>query len=276
MLSAPWFSWRAGIGATSDPSDPTIPFDPEYQGAASSLLAMGRISIDATDPNNNRKWTKHGATGLFYIDQGYDTSLPYHNPQFPLADTARVGNFPLRHHNSELISVSAQDITKLHTALNPKNSSVGWTIPGGGYHRRNDVTYGFLSKYGTYFQPYQNFASSKTHNGHPGSFVGTGIYANAPVVLSANQVSTSANVFTAHIVTQAIRDNGGEREDFATPPENTNTGLGYMDQNDEVLGEQWSQVVIARIPGRGTDPDTDGPLYEYKVLYSRTLDHQVN
>ena len=72
-----------------------------------------------------------------------------------------------------------------------------------------------------------------------------------------------------------MKDNGSEREDFGSPKENVNSGLGYMDMDDEVLGERWSQVVIARIPGKGTDPDTGGPMYDYKVLYSRTLDHQT-
>ena len=48
-----------------------------------------------------------------------------------------------------------------------------------------------------------------------------------------------------------------------------------MDLSDEVLGEQWSQVVIARLPGDGTDSETGGPQYDYRILYSRTLDHQV-
>ena len=86
---------------------------------------------------------------------------------------------------------------------------------------------------------------------------------------------TSANVFTAHIVTQAIRDTGSERSDFSNPTENINTGLGFMDQDDGILGEQWSQVVIARMPGSGTDPETGGPKYDYRILYSRTLDHQA-
>lgn len=273
LLSAPVFSWRSGLGGAADPDEQVIPFDSEIGGAQSSLLSMGFIS-SAGHQHPRRYSTRNEAAGLYYIDRGYDVSKP-RDPTLSLAEMARTGNFPLRHHNSELISVSSQPINDLHTALNPKQSSVGWAKVGGFWPPIRDRTYGFLGKYSSYFQPYQNFAGSRTVNGHPGAFAGTGIYANAPVVLSANQVSTAANVFTAHIVTQAVRDNGKEREDFSIPPENTNTGLGFMDHDDEVLGEQWTQVVIARIPGDGRDPETGGPNYDYRILYSRTLDHQA-
>ena len=275
LLSAPVFSWRSGVGGAADSNANVIPFDPEYSGAQSALFTMGFVTTAGFPVPFSRYNTYDDISGLYYIDRGFDTGKPYRDPSFSMAEMARTGNFPLRHHNSELVTVSAQDVNDLHTALNPDHATVGWTKIGGGYHRESDVSYGYLSKYGSHFQPYQNHASSKTFNGHPGAFAGTGIYANAPVVLSANQVSTSANVFTAHIVTQAIRDNGNEREDYGTPFENVNTGLGYMDHEDEVLGEQWSQVVIARLPGDGIDPDTGGPRYEYRILYSRTLDHQV-
>ena len=102
----------------------------------------------------------------------------------------------------------------------------------------------------------------------------SGIYANAPVALVANQISTSANVFTIHVVTQSIRDRGPERSDKGVPAENVQTGIGYMDESDEIIAEHWAQTTVARITEHDQhDPQTGGPENNYRILYHRVLEN---
>jgi hypothetical protein len=102
----------------------------------------------------------------------------------------------------------------------------------------------------------------------------SGIYANAPVALVANQISTSANVFTIHVVTQSIRDRGPERSDKGVPRENVQTGIGYMDESDEIIAEHWAQTIVARITDPDQhDPQTGGPENNYRILYHRVLEN---
>jgi hypothetical protein len=173
-----------------------------------------------------------------------DVNYPMNNRTMNLFHTSRYDVFPLRHHLSEVVENSSGKINAINTALNPYAASVQIK----GYIR--------------------NFS------GHPGRFMISGIYANAPVALVANQISTSANVFTIHVVTQSIRDRGPERSDKGVPRENVQTGIGYMDESDEIIAEHWAQTTVARITdSQQHDSQTGGPENNYRILYHRVLEN---
>ncbi|MFT7513534.1 MAG: hypothetical protein ACI9QL_002747, partial [Candidatus Omnitrophota bacterium] len=172
-----------------------------------------------------------------------DYLFPFDQNTMELYRSARYDVFPLRHHISEVIENASGKINGITTALNPFSTSM-------------------LQK------------NYDWYTGHCGAFRISGIYANAPVALVANQISTSANVFTIHIVAQSIRDNGAEREDKGSPAENIHTGIGYMDESDEVISEYWAKTTVARLSDpQEIDPETKGPENTYQVLYHRVLEN---
>ena len=252
LLPAANFCWNAGGGAAPvNPFDDNamhnvvlVDFDPDYGGAAQLLIKGGMHK-------------RHNA-GPWYIDisqrPSADTLYPVNaGSTRDLYSVARYDAYPVRHHLSEIVRTGNDkniNINSIATALNP------WTITSGLRQRaggKNDFW----------------------QQGHAGRFRESGVFANAPVALVANQISTSANVFTIHVVAQALTDNGEPRGDKGTPSQNVNTGTGFMDATDDVTAEHWARVVVAKVADRAgrTDPRTGGPLHDYKVLYSTVREH---
>ena len=248
LLSAPSFNWHGGPGVTTgDPGNDGdmyntmyAEFDPNY-GGASKLLTKGGLAGDFP----------HSSPYFQY--QGERPSADANSPQNPtgaadLYTMARFDVYPARHHVSEIIRAQTSkrvNLNSIATSLNP-----WWTSAALKRNKQQD--------------PQQQ--------GHAGRYRESGIFANAPVALVANQISTSANVFTIHVVAQALNDNGKPRSDKGTPSQNVNTGTGFMDATDEVTAEHWARVVVAKVSDRSgnplPDPYTNGPRNEYKILYS--------
>lgn len=278
LLPASNFSWHPGPGATNKDSDEWelyeqlfVTFDPENPGQ-SQLLTKGtpwfvetdnRVQEDDVDPDQGvyaqgDHWRNHPEDWYRNIidrpaaDSNYGMSEPLHvNPlNHDMYDSARFDVFPMRQHISEIISTGNISVNGLATALNPKYTTAAVSRS----HHSNH-----------HYQSQQ---------GYPGRWRESGVFANAPLSLLANQISTSANVFTIHVVAQSLKDNGLPRSNKDTPAENVNTGTGFMDSSDEILAEHWARVVVAKTPildsggNTATDPETGGPAHDYKVLYS--------
>ncbi|MCC5789488.1 MAG: hypothetical protein JJT75_07630 [Opitutales bacterium] len=196
------------------------------------------------------------------------------NHRMPLERITRFALYPMRHHISEL-NRSSLDSSEQFTPNKENN-------PG-----KRGAEFGF-SYITTALNPARFFANHPNASSASGSdfsfqqILGAGpagnewsrgIFRNAPYAVSANQVSTSANVFTIHMVAQAIRDSGENDQDNGEL-----NNWGDFSFSDEVLSEQWARAVVARVPSETTlsryrADDFRDPEYEYKVLYYRVVDN---
>lgn len=109
-----------------------------------------------------------------------------------------------------------------------------------------------------------------------GSMGESGVFKNGVMAQMANMLSTSANVFTVHVVAQAIDD----REGSLALDDGIPRGRGVLDLGDRVAGSRWVRMVIGRFPQAGSSgdivrynasdapsPDYIGaPVYRYRVL----------
>ncbi|MFH1066980.1 MAG: hypothetical protein V1746_03685 [bacterium] len=79
--------------------------------------------------------------------------------------------------------------------------------------------------------------------------------------LIANQITTSANAFTIYAVAQLVRDTGKQ--------------TGRMDAGDQIVSEQWAQIVVQKIQDTSqSDPDTGAPFRnDYRILSYRVLNN---
>lgn len=269
LLPASNFSWHPGPGATNKDSNEWelynqlfVTFDPENPGQ-SQLLVKGTPRWLDRQPNGplprySRGWPEfpiewyRNIVGRPSADANYGRSEPLHvNPSnHDMYDSSRFDVFPMRQHISEIINTGNISVNGIATSLNPKYMTA------------------------TVSRAAKRSLWQRFQQGYAGRWRETGVFANAPLSLISNQISTSANVFTIHVVTQSLQDNGLPRSDKGTPAVNVNTGTGFMDASDEVLAEHWARVVVAKTPvmnaggNVATDPETGGPAHDYKVLYS--------
>lgn len=223
------FTWNPGTGAVPYGSNvPFANFAVEGDANATGETRLITFGSDGRKEGGDEKGEGNINTGYlrgrFAADQGIRAAQINAQVSLPLAAATRFSLVPMRHFVSDLATEFQFGATfnDIKTPLNPRQSAFAPTTE----LKRSDG------------------------NGFPGSHHSSGIFANAPVALLANQVSTSANVFTIHVVAQSIKDNGKVRKGIK------NSGPGHSDPDDEVLAERWARVTIAKLPPQTA---TDAP-----------------
>jgi hypothetical protein len=245
-VSAGRFSWNPGIGV--DPVDNSewlvfAEFDPTQSTVLSRLLHLGQENQDGN--NNDTGRNNFEGSFPFAADRG---GISGSLTNKTLSSIDRFGYFELEHS----VGSAAAKFAKLNTLLNP-DTIVRWNWPNN---------------------------QESIQNGPAGAEATQGMMENTAVALLSNQITTSANAFTIHVVAQALQDNPFRKRKKLDGTDDINTGLGYMDVDDKVVAEQWGQIVVARY-----DPEfanAHKPALElsgnvtnnvYRVLYYRVLDN---
>jgi hypothetical protein len=222
------FTWQPGIGAVAVGSD--VPFA-DFSGTQKVDARLLTFGSDGRKHNPND--LKEGyLRGRFAADQNLIAADSNTQASLPLSMIPRFSMAPMRHFISEMglefnYSAAFHDIK---TPLNPRHSS----FPA-------------LEKIKKDGQRQLDW-STVDGAAFPGGHHASGIFANAPVVLMANQISTSANAFTIHIVAQSIDDKGATRKGIA------NSGPGHSDPDDVVMAERWARVVVEKLPHDSKSP----------------------
>jgi hypothetical protein len=229
------FTWCAGRGiAKSAPFYRTAFAELGNDNSLHSQLLTfgsdGRKELELDESTGKPKKVNENdgfLRGRFAADNWIDFQKPAGMPNIhpPRSHSTRFSLFPLRHHISDLaIDYNyGAELRRFKTALNPSHTA---------------------------FPPVVNSDGKLSENNHfPGGHHASGLFLNAPLVLLANQASTSANAFTLHIVAQTVKDTGAARPGIA------NSGVGHCDPDDQVLSETWCQVVLEKIPPT-TENDT--------------------
>jgi hypothetical protein len=241
-------TWAPGRGVVpANPRymhTPVVTFDPQLIGP-SALLAIGKDGRDWHDSFSSDGYL----SGLFAADQNLH-QITSGSGARAFQSATRFAIMPMKHFASELNMDPGSTGSRLDNVSTALNMS-------------RHVYTSLGNQFG---------------EGPAGPYVGNGMFKNAPIALAANQVSTSANAFTIHVVAQAIQDVGKKRilPGGATDP---NSGVGFIDADDKVTAEQWGRVVLARVPDMDSggnipiDPNTGGPKNKYKVLYYRVLEN---
>ncbi len=232
VFSAGQFTWAAGRGIAA--SAPYYRTAFARMGADDSLhsrlLTFGsdgrkELELDEATGQPKKVNDKDGfLRGRFTADDWMDFQRPAINPELtpPRSHSARFSIFPMRHKVSDIaldLNYGAE-LRFFKTALNPRNSSLPPVLKPDG----------------------KVDGDTSDGNHFPGAHHAAGLFRNAPVVLLANQASTSANAFTIHIVAQTLRDTGARRPGIA------NSGPGHSDPDDEILTQRWMRVVVERDP----------------------------
>jgi len=268
----PLGTWSPGRGVTSDSvNNPFANFDPEYGGSA-KLLTLGverRGSASSSGffsglfaADQVSTWVK-GSSQLDFRDLVWESKSNLER-KGNLWQATRFMLAPIRHFISEVpYDITGQSDIYAYGNLAVPPLSV-------------DSIASALSP----------AMGMNNHNGYSG---GMGLYRNAFMAQAANMISTSANAFTVHVVSQAIKDTGKVRKNSAGQKDVGESGPGYMDMDDQVVAEQWGQIVVARLPRRGSGTDGDvqrytsgtapaadlvgAPESDYQILYYRILDN---
>lgn len=233
FFGGPAFTWCPGNGVSTT--------TPRYRQAQAEF-GPGPARL-VTWGSEGRKDDKNENDGMmrarFSADQFLD-QIDKHNPvTYPVHFAPRFSLFPMRHFLSDLSAAYHYDapFSSITTPLNPKITTAPPAGPNPGDYEKID---------GAHF---------------PGGFAHSGIYAQAPLILMANQATTSSNTFTIWLVAQIVRDNGKLR------PEQRLSGPGFCDPDDEVVAERWTRALVARLPPRH-DTDTT-PRFAILALDSR-------
>lgn len=235
------FTWNAGTGAV--PYGSPVPFADFSSGGETNakLLTFGSDGrkdggLTADDLAKGKSENAGFLRGRFAADQGLLAAQANPAACVPLTNVTRFSLVPMRHFTSDLAQEFnfGAPLNDFKTALNPRQS-------GFAPMRKADGTIDWKSSDGTSF---------------PGGHHASGIFANAPIALLANQVSTSANVFTIHIVAQAVKDTGKARTGVK------NSGPGHSDPDDEIASERWMRRVVEKAP----TTDNSGSPVRLRIL----------
>lgn len=216
------FTWNPGLGAMAFGSE--IPFA-DFAGSFETNAKLVTFGSDGRKEGGDDKGTgdvKEGRLrGRFAADQCLLAAQVNAQVSIPLTMAPRFSLVPMRHFVSDLATEFnfGAAFTDFKTPLNPRQSA---------------------------FMPTADLKQSDG-NAFPGGHHASGVFANAPVALLANQVSTSANVFTIHIVAQSVKDAGVERKGIK------NSGPGHSDPDDLVLAERWARIIVAKLPPKSED-----------------------
>jgi hypothetical protein len=201
-----------------------LPFA-DFAGATeveARLLMFGSDGRKEGGPDEKNGDVKNGyLRGRFAADQCLMAAQLNSPISLPISMAPRFSTVPMRHFVSDAaveFNFGAA-LTDFKTALNPRQSA---------YSAGADL-------------------KQSDGSGFPGGHHASGIFANAPIVLMANQISTSANVFTIHVVAQAVKDTGLPR------PGVRNSGPGHSDSDDQIVAERWAKMVVAKLPASNED-----------------------
>jgi hypothetical protein len=222
------FTWTAGRGvARSEPFYQTalanLGPDDSLHSRLLTFGSDGRKELELHSDGTIKKENERDGylRGRFTADEWLDfQNLTGSAHTAPRHFAPRFAVFPLRHRISDLaLNYNyGAELRHFATALNPRISAHPPVLKSDG---RLDEK----------FSDYNHF---------PGSHAASGLFLNAPLVLLANQASTSANAFTIHIVAQTIRDDGEAR------PGVPNSGPGHSDPDDTILAERWTRIVVEK------------------------------
>lgn len=231
------FTWTAGLGvARAKPFYQTalanLGPDDSLHSRLLTFGSDGRKELELHPDGSIKKQNENDGflRGRFTADEWLDfQKLSGSEHTAPRHFAPRFAIFPLRHRISDLaLNYNyGAELRHFSTALNPRNSAYPPALnPDGKIDDKHS-----------------------DYNHFPGSHAASGLFLNAPLVLLANQASTSANAFTIHIVAQSIRDDGLPR------PGIPNSGPGHSDPDDTILNERWTRIVVQK-EKPVTDSDT--------------------
>ncbi|MGB8355989.1 MAG: hypothetical protein WCD79_18975 [Chthoniobacteraceae bacterium] len=282
-IGAPLGTWKTGLPLVQSPTGSVFAlFDTSsYFGGASELLTLGREVTQNSNSNTHGYFTGHfAADGVSFDTSGVNnittflSSTGNNDAKGNLWEATRFAITPLRHFVSEIPydTTGQRDIYTMNSARMPVTPDVGSI--------HTALNMGPPSATGNnppLMPPFPTYGASSTANGSAGIMQQMGIYSNAFMEQAANMASTSANAFTIHVVAQAIKNTGTVRMS-GTMQDVGNSGPGYMNTDDQVLAEQWAQIVVERVPQTAStgdlSRDTNGaPINNYRILYYRILDN---
>lgn len=278
-LGLPTYTWISGVSGPNLEDQFVVQFDPDRRSPSSAVMHLGSIPNPTgygTQPPARGMMGHLFADGVFSYDgrQVFENRLTggglsavgtpttnfaqaLNNPtvtnRVPLERITRFALYPMRHFNSDIWR-HPQDAYDIQIRSIGGNN---FGAVGNAFGFSNLVT-GLNPEHMIGQQ-----AANRGSFGWAGPWYQSGIFRNAPIALAANQISTSANVFTMHIVAQTIRDNAN---------------FGDFSFEDEVLAEQWAQIVVARLPDERTltnyrGGNFDNPSYDYRVLFYKVVDN---
>ena len=278
-LALPTYSWISGISGPDLADDYVVNFDPQRRSPSSAVMHLGSVPNPTgygTQPPNRALMGHLFADGVFAYDglqrfenrrrgggfpvtgtpsDNFNQAINNPNPEnrAPLERITRFALYPMRHFNSDIWR-HPQDTYDIQVRQVNNNT---YGVIGNAFGFSNLIT--GLNPEGMVGQQSANRGSF----GWAGPWYQSGVMRNAPIALAANQISTSANVFTMHIVAQTLRDNAN---------------FGDFSFEDEVLAEQWAQIVVARLPDEATRTryragDFDSPTFDYRVLFYKVVDN---
>lgn len=231
------FTWQPGTGAVQYGSPEPLA---DFTGATTANAKLLTFGSDGRKEGGDDKGNGDVKTGFlrgrFAADQNLVAAQPGSPVSLPIAMATRFSMVPMRHFVSDLAEEFnfGAAFADFKTALNPRQSA---------------------------FPPTADLKQSDGA-GLAGGHHASGIFANAPVALLANQVSTSANVFTIHVVAQSVKDSGVARAGIGK------SGPGYSDPDDEILAESWTRTVVGKAPP--ATPSDASPRLEVLSRISRS------
>jgi len=231
------FTWQPGTGAVPYGSIEPLANFAGSSTANARLLTFGSDGRKEGGDDKGNGDVKQGfLRGRFAADQNLTHMQPSSTVSLPITMATRFSLVPMRHFVSDLAEEFnfGAAFADFKTALNPRQSA---------------------------FAPTQDLKQSDG-NGFAGGHHGSGVFANAPVALLANQVSTSANVFTIHVVAQSVKDSGVSRAGIGK------SGAGYCDPDDEILAECWTRTVLGKTPS--STPTNASPHFQVLSRTSRS------
>ncbi|MCH8475337.1 MAG: hypothetical protein LAT55_08935 [Opitutales bacterium] len=207
-------------------------------------------------------------------------NAPRPENRLPLERITRFSLYPMRHHVSEL-NRSALDSIRDRTEDDNQHAVDASQFGGGrgaefgfSYHKTiMNAERGYTFERLTFLSNESEARGAVQRTNPAGESFQAGVFRNTPYAAAANQVSTSANVFTIHIVAQAIRDSGENDQENGEL-----NNWGDFSFSDQILSEQWARAVVARVPNEDTLSRYAGgnfanPEYDYKILYYRVVDN---
>jgi len=279
-LGLPLGTWEPGLGSDAGVglgrSSVFSLFDTSVgYGGASELLTLGREAAQSSSASASRGYFSghFAADGVSFDTSGVNNITTFltganNDTKGNLWEATRFAITPLRHFLSEI----PYDTTGQRDIYAFSGGRIPITLDVGNIHTA-------LNMGPPAQMPASGNGTQSTTNGPAGIMHQMGFFGNAFMEQAANMASTSANAFTIHVVAQAIKNTGQVRMS-GTSQDVGGSGPGYMNTDDQVLAEQWAQIVVERIPHTTSGGDLDhtqstngGPTNDYKILYYRILDN---
>jgi hypothetical protein len=220
------FTWQPGNSAVPLGSD--VPFA-DFSGQSAVDARLLTFGSDGRKEGADKGDRAGYLRGRFAADQNLGSTQTNPPVALPLTQATRFSLLPMRHFVSDL----AEEF-QLGAAFADFKTPLNARAAAGPPPEQDNGEIAWKKADGAAF---------------PGGHHAAGLFANAPIALLANQVSTSANVFTIHVVAQVVQDRGARRAGVR------NSGPGHSDPDDLVVAERWARVTLERLPPReAADP----------------------